>query len=148
MFLLTQTYAIMIITVFFSFKESESRKVGKYIFFRGSILAFIFNTSCSLHFLLWIWVTIYYHFTTKIQCYFHLSPLFGGGIGNLLQYSFPGNPVDRGAWQAIVLGIRVRHDFVTKQQHLLCAVFPNKLHFYMLQASNATVCILFYVFNP
>ena len=26
----------------------------------------------------------------------------GGGIGNLLQYSCPDNPMDRGAWQAIV----------------------------------------------
>ena len=28
----------------------------------------------------------------------------GVGIGNPLQYSFLGNPIDRGAWQAIVHG--------------------------------------------
>ena len=29
----------------------------------------------------------------------------GEGIGNLLQYSCLENPVDRGAWRAIVLGV-------------------------------------------
>ena len=28
----------------------------------------------------------------------------GEGNGNLFQYSFPGNPMDRGAWQATVHG--------------------------------------------
>ena len=35
--------------------------------------------------------------------------------GNPLKYSPLGNPMDRGAWQATVHG--VRHDLVTKQQH-------------------------------
>ena len=35
----------------------------------------------------------------------------GGGHDNLLQYSCLENPMDRGAWQATVLGVaRVRHD--------------------------------------
>ena len=39
----------------------------------------------------------------------------GEGSGNLLQYSFLRNPMDRGAWWAIVHGVtRVRHDLVTK----------------------------------
>ena len=39
----------------------------------------------------------------------------GRGNGNPLQYSGLGNPVDRGAWQAIVHGVvRVRHDLATK----------------------------------
>ena len=29
----------------------------------------------------------------------------GGGNGNLFQYSCLGNPMDRGAWQAIVHGV-------------------------------------------
>ena len=29
----------------------------------------------------------------------------GGGNGNLLQYSWLGNPMDRGAWQATVHGV-------------------------------------------
>ena len=29
----------------------------------------------------------------------------GGGNGNPLQYSYLENPMDRGAWQAIVLGV-------------------------------------------
>ena len=37
--------------------------------------------------------------------------------GNPLQYSCLGNPMDRGAWWATVLGVtRVREDLVTKQQ--------------------------------
>ena len=39
----------------------------------------------------------------------------GEGNGNLLQYSCLGNPMDRGAWWAIVHGVtRVGHDLVTK----------------------------------
>ena len=34
----------------------------------------------------------------------------GGGHGNPLQYSCLRIPIDRGAWQAIVHGIRVRQD--------------------------------------
>ena len=41
----------------------------------------------------------------------------GEGNGNPLQYSCLGNPMDRGAWQTIVLGSqRIRHDLETKQQ--------------------------------
>ena len=29
----------------------------------------------------------------------------GGGHGNPLQYSFPENPIDRGAWRAAVYGV-------------------------------------------
>ena len=35
----------------------------------------------------------------------------GGGNGNPLQYSCLGNPVDRGAWWAIVHGVAKRHDW-------------------------------------
>ena len=39
--------------------------------------------------------------------------------GNPLQFSCLGNLVDRGDWQATVYGVsRVRHDLVTKQQHI------------------------------
>ena len=39
----------------------------------------------------------------------------GEGNGNPLQYSCLGNPMDRGAWQAIVDGVaRVRLDLATK----------------------------------
>ena len=39
----------------------------------------------------------------------------GEGNGNPLQYSCLENPVDRGAWQATVLGVaRVGHDLATK----------------------------------
>ena len=42
----------------------------------------------------------------------------GEGNGNRLQYSCLENPMDRGAWQAIVHRSRKRvgHDLVTKQQ--------------------------------
>ena len=39
----------------------------------------------------------------------------GEGNGNPLQYSFLENPMDRGAWQAMVHGVaRVGHDLATK----------------------------------
>ena len=39
----------------------------------------------------------------------------GEGNGNILQYSFLGNPMDRGAQRATVHGVpRVGHDLVTK----------------------------------
>ena len=44
----------------------------------------------------------------------------GEGNGNPFQYSWLGNPIDRGTWLATVHGPgpkRVRHDLVTKQQH-------------------------------
>ena len=38
----------------------------------------------------------------------------GGRNGNLLQYSYLENPMDKGAWQATVHGVtRVEHDLVT-----------------------------------
>ena len=41
----------------------------------------------------------------------------GGRNGNPLQYSCLGNPMDRGAWRAIIHGVtRVEHDLVIKQQ--------------------------------
>ena len=39
----------------------------------------------------------------------------GEGNGNPLKYSYLENPMDRGAWQTIVLGVaRVGHDLATK----------------------------------
>ena len=42
----------------------------------------------------------------------------GEGNGNLFQYSYLENPMDRGSWQATVHGDlkRAGHDLVTKQQ--------------------------------
>ena len=49
----------------------------------------------------------------------------GLGNGNPLQYSGLENPMDRGAWQAMVHAIvRVRHDLGTKQQQ---QSFPENL---------------------
>ena len=44
--------------------------------------------------------------------------------GNPLWYSCLGNPVDRGAWWAIVHGVtkRVSHNLATKQQHGVISV--------------------------
>ena len=46
----------------------------------------------------------------------------GEGNGNLLQYSYLGNPMDRGALRATVHGghKRVRQDLVSKQQMTIC----------------------------
>ena len=49
----------------------------------------------------------------------------GEGNGNPLQYSCLENPMDRGAWQAIVHGIaRVRHELVTKPLPFFIKFFP------------------------
>ena len=50
----------------------------------------------------------------------------GKGNGNLFQYSFLENPMDRGAGQATVYGSqRVGHDLVTKKQvEILVCVSP------------------------
>ena len=46
--------------------------------------------------------------------------------GNLLQYSCLENPMDRGAWQAIVLGVtRVGHNLTTKL--LLCTDYLDSI---------------------
>ena len=39
-----------------------------------------------------------------------LGRSLGGGHSNPVQYSCLENPMDRGAWQPTVLGVRVRHD--------------------------------------
>ena len=50
-----------------------------------------------------------------------LGRSLGEGNDNPLQYSYLGNPMDRGAWQATVQGVekRVGHDLETKQQCLV-----------------------------
>ena len=40
---------------------------------------------------------------------------YGEGNGNLLQHSCLENAMDRGTWQAVVHGVRVRHDLAIKQ---------------------------------
>ena len=44
----------------------------------------------------------------------------GIGNGNTLQYSYLGNPMDRGAWQATYnpWGCKIGHDLSTKQEVL------------------------------
>ena len=46
----------------------------------------------------------------------------GGGNGNPLQYSCPGNPMDRGAWQAAVQRVaKSQHDWAT--EHSTCLMY-------------------------
>ena len=47
----------------------------------------------------------------------------GGGNGNPLLYSCLGNPMDRGACQAIVHGVAKSQSLVTKEQQQLCLRF-------------------------
>ena len=55
----------------------------------------------------------------------------GGGHGNLLQYSCLGNPVDRGAWWAIVLGVaksQTQLEQLNTHVHIgVLLVFPEKI---------------------
>ena len=56
----------------------------------------------------------------------------GGGNGKPLQYFRLGNPMDRGAWQAIVYGVaRVRHDLaITPPPTPRRAELRFKLHYF------------------
>ena len=61
------------------------------------------------------------------------SPILtpGEGNGNSLQYSCPGNPMDREAWQATVQGDkRVGHNLATQQQevHFYNRLSPVRVH--------------------
>ena len=52
--------------------------------------------------------------------------------GNLLQYSHLENPMNRGAWQATVHGVRVRHNWVTEHMYIwrwkvVFSFFPNEV---------------------
>ena len=53
----------------------------------------------------------------------------GEGNSNPLQYSYLGNPADRGAWQAAVHGVakRGRHVLATKQQQHNAYYMPDLL---------------------
>ena len=52
------------------------------------------------------------------------------GRGNLLQYSCLENPMDRGAWWAMAMGLqRVGHNLVTEQQQQLGIKVLFHLHF-------------------
>ena len=52
----------------------------------------------------------------------------GEGNGNPLQYSCLENPLDRGAWQATVHGVRVRHDWAANTFTGACTwIIHNKL---------------------
>ena len=63
------------------------------------------------------------------------------GNGNPLQYSYLGNPKDRGAWRATVHGLqRVRHDLATKQQ---CVII--NVHIYACIYINILVYVYIYV---
>ena len=56
--------------------------------------------------------------TERLPFHFSLSCI-GEGNGSLLHYSFLGNPVDRGAWWAIVHRVaRVRYNLASKQQQM------------------------------
>ena len=59
----------------------------------------------------------------------------GGGNGNPLQYSCLGNPMDRGAWQATVLG-------VAKSQTWLKRLSMHRYHVTKWKHQTSYLCIL------
>ena len=62
----------------------------------------------------------------------------GGGNGSPLQYSCLRNPMDRGAWQAIVLGIpRVGHDLATEHSSTIPHGYHNFISLiYLIQGGR------------
>ena len=66
----------------------------------------------------------------------------GEGNGNPLQYSCPGNPMDRGAWQATFHGVvRVGHDLMTLPQQCMNILIFLHPHQHLL------FIICFFVFS-
>ena len=64
----------------------------------------------------------------------------GEGNGNPLWYSCPGNPMDRGAWQAIVHGVTRESDTTeaTEQQHM---TLESMFHLqFLLQMRLSFIC--------
>ena len=73
----------------------------------------------------------------------------GDGNGNLLQYSCLGNPMDRGAWQAILHGVsRVRYDLMTKTPKTLYShLSPIIIYFLCKFVSDfLSLCIMSLMF--
>ena len=72
----------------------------------------------------------------------------GGGNGNALQYSCLGNPMDRGAWQAIVHGVAYsqRHNLVTKQhqQRSYCNSTTSSVISLLVPTLIQSQCMLHY----
>ena len=57
--------------------------------------------------------------TEEVSLISRLKRSPSGGNGNLLHYSCPGNPMDRGAWWATIHGVtRVGHDLATKEREI------------------------------
>ena len=56
----------------------------------------------------------------------------GGGNGNPLQYSFLENPMDRGAWQAVVHGVTKNWTRLSTAQHSTKEAITLKTTFYNL----------------
>ena len=59
-----------------------------------------------------------------------LGRSFGKGNGNPLQYSYLGNPMDRGTWWATVYEVakRVGHDLATEQEEEYLYLSASNLH--------------------
>ena len=72
----------------------------------------------------------------------------GGGNGNALQYSCLGNPMDRGAWRAIVHGVAYsqRHNWVTKQhqQRSYCNSTTSSVISLLVPTLIQSQCMLHY----
>ena len=65
----------------------------------------------------------------------------GEGNGNLLQYGCLENPMDRGAWQAIVCGVaRVRHNLATKPSPPYVYIYMTWKVFSSVAQSCPTLC--------
>ena len=51
----------------------------------------------------------------------------GGGNGNPLQYSWPKNPIDRGAWWARVHGVRKNQSWLSNPHTHISNTFPRNM---------------------
>ena len=101
----------------FSFSIIPSKEIPGLISFRMDWLDYLdsfLNIEPVLH--PQINLSWTYLFNSSMYCWILYANLsYGEGNGNSFQYSYVGNPMDRGAWRATVHGVtRVGHDLVTK----------------------------------
>ena len=83
---------------------------------------------------------------------FMLERFPGKGNGKQLQYSCLENPMDRGAWQAILHEVSKKlDDLVTKQQqHFklhICPPFQNKISVSAIQIGHSLIFVFLFLFK-
>ena len=92
-------------------------------------ILWISSTSCGLCFYFWFLYGVWLDRIEFCQITFLVSVkiIIGRGNGNPLQYSCPGNPMERGAWQGIVHGVNKESDTAEQLHKIIIWLFLKLL---------------------